>query len=115
MAIALAVSTDGKLRLVSYALGSDYPRWFELNEIVTDGKSSSKKSKDGDTESSFNKLKDGYLKRKGIDAHKIKEDFMGKKAPIAHWDLYKDKKTGEIVIFKKGGKGSGTRTGKYID
>ena len=54
-----------------------------------------------------------HLKRKGIDAHKLKTDFVGKKN-IAHYDLYVDKKTGMLWIYRKGGKGEGMPTYEYI-
>ncbi len=62
----------------------------------------------------FDKVKDNYLKRKGIDAHELKKDFLGKKAPIAQYDIYVNKDTGELFIFKKRGKGEGIPTGEFI-
>ena len=62
----------------------------------------------------YNKVKDNYLKRKGIDAHELKKDFLGRKAPIAEYDIYVNKDTGELFIFKKGGKGIGIPTGEFI-
>ncbi|WP_211749624.1 polymorphic toxin-type HINT domain-containing protein [Paenibacillus sp. Marseille-Q4541] len=61
------------------------------------------------------KLDDKYLKKQKIDAHDLKREFLGRKAKIAEYDLYSNKKTGEIMIFRKGGKGEGIRTGHYID
>ena len=62
----------------------------------------------------YDKVKDNYLKRKGIDAHELKKDFLGRKAPIAQYDIYVNKNTGELFIFKKGGKGGGIPTGEFI-
>ena len=62
----------------------------------------------------YNKVKDNYLKRKGIDAHELKKDFLGRKAPIAEYDIYVNKDTGELFIFKKGGKRIGIPTGEFI-
>ena len=62
----------------------------------------------------YNKVKDNYLKRKGIDAHELKKDFLGRKAPIAEYDIYVNKDTGELFIFKKGGKRIGFPTGEFI-
>ncbi|MDQ0191622.1 RHS repeat-associated core domain-containing protein, partial [Alicyclobacillus cycloheptanicus] len=61
------------------------------------------------------KVDDKYLKKKGIDAHQLKKDVLGKKAPISHHDIYKDKNTGELHILRKGGKGTPIPTGEYID
>ena len=36
------------------------------------------------------KLKDSYLKKNGIDAHELKYSILGKKAPIAQYDIYVD-------------------------
>lgn len=60
------------------------------------------------------KIDDKYLKKKGIDAHEVKREFLGRKAKIAEYDLYRDKKSGEILIYRKGGKGEGIPTGQYI-
>lgn len=51
---------------------------------------------------------------KKVDAHKIKRDVLGKKAPIANYDLYKDK-AGNIYVKPKGGKGPGEPTGVNIN
>jgi filamentous hemagglutinin len=51
----------------------------------------------------------------GLDAHAIKQEFLGKKAPIAQYDLYVNNGTKEIYIFKKGGKGEGIATGYFIE
>ncbi|WIW71984.1 hemagglutinin repeat-containing protein [Anaerosinus gibii] len=61
----------------------------------------------------INKVSDGYLKNMGVDAHQLKEQFVGKKN-IARYDLYVDKDTGELLIYLKGGKGEGLSTGEYI-
>lgn len=62
----------------------------------------------------FKKISDSLLKSLGIDAHAIKYEFLGKKAPVAQYDLYVNNTTKEIFIFKKGGKGDGIATGHYI-
>ena len=62
----------------------------------------------------FNKVNDNYLKRKGIDAHEVKKDVLGRKAPISKYDIYVNKDTGELYVFKKGGKGKGIPTGEFI-
>lgn len=76
-------------------------------------------SNEGDSNTDFdkgnyNKVKDNYLKKNGIDAHELKKDFLGRKAPIAEYDIYVNKDTGELFIFKKGGKGIGIPTGEFI-
>lgn len=62
----------------------------------------------------YDKVKDNYLKRKGIDAHELKKDFLGKKASISEYDIYVNKDTGELFILKKGGNGVGIPTGEFI-
>ena len=42
--------------------------------------------------------------------HKLKEDYLGKKVNIAHFDLYKDKTSGFVYILKRGGKGEAIQT-----
>jgi hypothetical protein len=62
----------------------------------------------------FNKISDNLLKKSGIDAHQLKRDFLGNKAQISRYDLYKDTKTGEILILEKGGKGNPIQTGEFL-
>ncbi|UII55673.1 DNRLRE domain-containing protein [Cytobacillus spongiae] len=66
------------------------------------------------TKLNIQKVNDSYLKRKGIDAHQLKKEVLGKKAKISQYDIYKDKRTGQLYIYKKGGKGTGIPTGEYI-
>jgi RHS repeat-associated protein len=61
--------------------------------------------------SNFKILNNNVLKQAGIDAHALKMEYLGKKAPIAQWDLYKETITNEILILKKGGVGTPIRTG----
>ena len=61
------------------------------------------------------KIPENFLIRKGIDPHALKQEFLGKKAPIAHYDLYKETSTGEILIFMKKGKGFPIFTGININ
>ena len=61
----------------------------------------------------INKVSDAYLKKKGINAHQVKSDVVGKKN-YAQYDIYLDKDTGELWVFKKGGKGEGIPTGISI-
>ena len=72
------------------------------------------KSNGSSKSSNINKVDDKYLKKNGIDAHELKYDILGKKAPISQYDIYVDKATGELLIFKKGGKGVGIPTGEFI-
>ena len=60
-------------------------------------------------------LNDNYIKKQGFDAHAIKKEFLGNKAPIAKYDLFINKDTREILIFLKGGKGNPIQTGYFID
>ncbi|MGM9508116.1 polymorphic toxin type 33 domain-containing protein [Larkinella sp. GY13] len=66
------------------------------------------------TKKNFNKISDNLLKKSGIDAHQIKKDFLGSKAKISQYDLYKDTKTNEILILQKGGKGVPIQTGEFL-
>ncbi|WP_218966102.1 polymorphic toxin type 33 domain-containing protein [Snodgrassella alvi] len=59
------------------------------------------------------KLKDSYLKKNGYDARKLKADYVGKKG-LSKWDLYINKDTKELWIFRKGGTGKGIPTGYYL-
>jgi RHS repeat-associated protein len=64
--------------------------------------------------SNFKILSTNILKKAGIDAHALKMEFLGNKALIAQWDLYKETITNEILILKKGGIGEAIRTGIKI-
>lgn len=46
-------------------------------------------------------VKDSYLKKKGIDPHKLKKDIYGKKAKVSEYDIYVDKKTGQLYTQRK--------------
>lgn len=63
----------------------------------------------------FKLLSANLLKSAGIDAHQLKHDFLGKKAKISEYDLYKHTDTNEVLIIKKGGKGEPIHTGEFID
>ena len=63
---------------------------------------------------SIDKVDDKYLKKLGIDAHELKKEVLGKKAKIAQYDIYVDKKTKELFVYLKGGKGDGIATGEFI-
>ena len=54
------------------------------------------------------------MKYSGIDAHQLKRDFLGNKAQISKYNIYKDTKTGEILILQKGGKGNPIQTGEFL-
>ncbi len=58
---------------------------------------------------------DKFLKNNGVDAHQIKKDFLGAKAEIKLYDIYVDKDSGQLWIFRKGGKGEGIPTGEFIN
>ena len=61
------------------------------------------------------KANDGFLKDLGVDAHELKKEWLGDSGKISEYDIYKNKDTGELEIFKKGGVGEGIKTGiKYI-
>ncbi len=53
------------------------------------------------------------LEGHGVDAHEVKQDALGKKAEISKADIRVVKKTGELVVFKKGAK-TGVKTGVYL-
>ena len=65
------------------------------------------------TPSNIKMVKDKYLKKNGIDAHALKQDFVGKKN-IAHFDIYVDKDSGMLWIYRKGGIGEAIPTYEYI-
>ena len=60
------------------------------------------------------KVDDKYLKKKGIEAHEVKQDYFGKKAEIAKYDIYVDKATGRLWIYLKKGRGTPIPTDYYI-
>jgi len=61
----------------------------------------------------FKKINDSYLKAQGLDAHTIKREFLGN-AQIAHYDLYTNTQTREILILQKGGVGILIPTGYFV-
>jgi len=71
------------------------------------------KNQNEDKPSNIKMADDKYLKRNGIDAHKLKEEFLGD-GKNSNYDIYINKDSGELWIFRKGGKGDGIATGEYI-
>ncbi|WP_232832677.1 polymorphic toxin type 33 domain-containing protein [Photorhabdus sp. CRCIA-P01] len=73
-------------------------------------------NKNGQSENKPSNIKmadDKYLKNNGIDAHELKSDVVGKKN-ISKYDIYVNKETGELWVFRKGGTGEGIPTGEFI-
>lgn len=54
-----------------------------------------------------------FLKKNNIDAYNIKNEFLGR-GNNANYDFFVDKKSGQLWIFKKGGKGPGIPTGEFL-
>lgn len=52
---------------------------------------------------SLKRISDSLLRKCGLDAHKIKAEYLGKKAEISRYDLFYDTKTGIIYILTKAG------------
>ena len=50
---------------------------------------------------SLTKIQDSYLKKKGLNAHRIKYETLHDKAKISRYDLYYDKETGAIFLLAK--------------
>lgn len=62
----------------------------------------------------FKTLSDKYLKGKGIDAHALKKEYLGRKAPIAQFDIVRDTRTHELLLLRKGPSGSTIPTGRIL-
>lgn len=48
---------------------------------------------------------DKYLKQNGLNAHDIKYEYLGEKAQVSRFDLYKVP-SGQVIILPKGGSGA---------
>ena len=108
----LALAANGMLITIS---GAGNAAKIMISEATSHGGGKNEGDSKGDFDKgNYNKVKDNYLKKNGIDAHELKKDFLGRKAPIAEYDIYVNKDTGELFIFKKGGKGVGIPTGEFI-
>ena len=55
-----------------------------------------------------------FLKKHGVNPHALKEAWLHSKAQLQRFDIYRHSKTGELIIFEKGGKGIPIPTGKFI-
>ena len=97
------------LKGVSYKLGI---KKLE-KQLLREGGKMAKLSKNASK--SFKKISGKLLEGKRIDAHQLKRDWLGKKSDIAKYDLYRDTKTGEILILQKGGIGVPIQTGEFIN
>jgi len=61
----------------------------------------------------FKKLSKNYLKQKGFNPHSLKKEFVN---DIAKFDIYRDTKTGELILLRKlKGKSIPIRTGEFIN
>ena len=54
-----------------------------------------------------------YLERHDINAHALKREYLGRRAQVAHYDIYISD-TGQLWIFRKGGQGAGIPTHEFI-
>ncbi|MCH1939865.1 polymorphic toxin type 33 domain-containing protein [Holdemania massiliensis] len=108
-AVASDPAVSAALGITQAAIANGGGSFGEQSGVKSDDKGDSDFEK-----GNYNKVKDNYLKKNGIDAHELKKDFLGRKAPIAEYDIYVDKDTGELFIFKKGGKGVGIPIGEFI-
>jgi len=45
-----------------------------------------------------NRVSDGLLRREGIDAHALKREVLGRNANISHWNIHRDKATGQLWL-----------------
>ena len=61
------------------------------------------------------KADDSYLKKQGIDAHELKKDARGTDKGNSLYDIYVDKDTNQLWVFRKGGIGEGIPTGVYLN
>lgn len=59
----------------------------------------------------YKKLSESELKRHGIDPHKLKRDYVGPNG--AKYNIYVDKKTGQILLIDKDG--NVIETSEYIE
>lgn len=82
---------------------------------VKEGELPTPKVGEGIKLSNITKVNDSYLKLNNIDAYVLKKEILGKNAKIAEYDIYIDKDSGQLYVFKKGGIGEGIPTGEYIN
>lgn len=96
--------------------GSETITQYESKEGTSgaDTGNGSNNDDDGKKPKNPQKANDKQLKKNGHDAHEIKKEYLGKKAPISKYDLYVDKTTGRIWIYLKGGKGVPTPTDYFM-
>ncbi len=85
--------------------------WIDAGKKLQQAFESSGKS-DGQSKPNIEQAKDNYLKQKGIDAEELKEEFVGRNG--GKYDLFVNKDTGELLIYRKGGIGQGIPTRVFI-
>jgi len=78
------------------------------NHMVSDGHDNG-----AEKPSNIKMADDKYLKNNGVNAHSLKEDFLGD-GKNSNYDIYVDRDSGQLWIFKKGGKGDDIPTGEFI-
>ena len=96
-----------KVRLKKSKSKSKISKTVKNKSNASDSKSKAKTKKENKKNqkktNNLNKVNDSYLKKKGINAHSLKKEYLGNKAPIARYDLYVDKVTKIIYICNKRG------------
>lgn len=83
------------------AAGAPNPKKPDDNE---DEKNSAKRN----WQKADEKYLERELKKQGTNPHEIKQEYLGKKESIKLYDIYVDKNTGQLAIFKKS-------TGQLVD
>ena len=71
--------------------------------VVGEPGSTNNGNKNNNKKPSLKKISDSFLKKLGLDAHRIKMEYLGKNAAISRYDLFYDTKTGAIYILTKAG------------
>ena len=67
------------------------------------GSHNNKNNKNNKNKLSLKRVTEYLLKKRGLDAHEIKYEYLGNRASVSRYDLFYDSKTGIIYILSKAG------------
>jgi filamentous hemagglutinin len=97
ISLGAATVTYGSLTLSASSgrFTKDYELYERFSSSSSGGSGNSEKPKSPQI------ADDKYLRRKGIDPHKLKYDFFGKNAEVKLYDIYYDKTDGQLWIKRK--------------
>ena len=90
-------------------------KWVKKAKKVQKFKSVGAAGKEVFNKTDFKTLKDAFLKKKGIDPHAFKREWLGTDKNIKFFDIVRHKETKELMIIRKSTRKVVVRTYQKLD